>query len=206
MKFPTMPLSVLLCAALSACAGKASDTGAQPDESEVAPEAESPAEEAEEAEAEEEPAKAEPAAEEPAAAQANLLETLRNTPDASRFLEEVEKAGLSKRLTSTDEDVTAIIPTNAAFDNMSKAVAAKMKKPGEASKIIQYHLLPEKMDLNRVMDHGSLPTLLGVFMPVGVVEGTTLEFGGEKAHLVEPNIAASNGMAHTIDQVLLPKK
>ncbi len=204
MKFPTMPLSVLLSVALSACAGKSADTGAQPDESEVAPEVDAPSE-PEEAEAEE-PEAEEPAAEEPAEAQANLLETLRKTPDASRFLEEIEKAGLAKRLESTDEDVTALIPTNAAFDNMSKAVAAKMKKPGEAAQILQFHLLPESMDLNRVMDHGSLPTLLGVFMPVKVVDGTTLEFGDSKAHLVESNIAASNGMAHTIDQVLMPKK
>jgi len=201
MKFPTMPLSVLLCVALSACAGKSADAGAQPDE--VAPEVDVPAEP--EAEAEEPAAEAEePAAEEPAEVQANLLETLRKTPDASRFLEELEKAGLSKRLTSTDENVTAIIPTNAAFDSMPKALAAKMKKPAEASRILQYHLLPETMDLNRVMDHGSLPTLLGVFMSVKVVDGTTLEFGDSKAHLVESNIAASNGMAHTIDQVLTP--
>jgi len=203
MKFPTMPLSILLSVALSACAGKSADASAQPDESEAAPEVDVPAEAEPEAEAEEAEAE-EPAVEEPAAPQANLLETLRKMPEASRFLEELEKAGLANRLTSTDENVTALIPTNAAFDNMPKALAAKMKKPAEASEILQFHLIPETMDLNRVMDHGSLPTFLGEFVPVKVVDGTTLEFGDVKAHLVDSNVAASNGMAHTIDKVLIP--
>ncbi len=206
MKSPQLPLVALLLLALVSCKTTGADTQppvaaetpAADDADAVEPEDES-AEEAEVAEAE-------PAPEPEKAVEGNLLEVLRKTPDASRFLAELEKAGLDKRLTSTDEDTTAIIPTNAAWESMSKAMQKKMKKPAEAAKILKYHLVPEKMDLQRVMDHGELPTLGAAFMPIAVTEGTTLHFGESKANLVEANIPASNGMAHTIDQVLMPRK
>ncbi|HGG57022.1 MAG TPA: fasciclin domain-containing protein [Nannocystis exedens] len=206
MKIPQLPLATLLLLALAAC--KTTGADAQPPvvaETPAADDAE--AVEAEDESAEEpEVAEAEPAPEPEKVVEGNLLEVLRKTPDASRFLAELEKAGLDRRLISTDEDTTAIIPTNAAWDSMSKAMQKKMKKPSEAAKILRYHLIPEKMDLQRVMDHGELPTLGDAFMPIELSEGTTLHFGDSKANLVEANIPASNGMAHTIDQVLMPKK
>lgn len=206
MKFPQLPFAALLLLALVSCKTTGAETQA-PAETPVADDAEAVESEDEDEVAEvAEVAEAEPAPEPEKAASGNLLEVLRKMPDASRFLAELEKAGLHKRLTSTDEDTTAIIPTNAAWESMSKAMQKKMKKPAEAAKILKYHLIPEKMDLQRVMDHGSLPTLGTAFMPIAVTEGTTLHFGDTKANLVEANIPASNGMAHTIDQVLMPKK
>ncbi len=206
MKTPQLPLATLLLLALAACKTTSADTQA-PVAAETPAADEADAVEAEDESADEaEPAEAEPAPEPEKAVEGNLLEVLRKTPDASRFLAELEKAGLHKRLTSTDEDTTAIIPTNAAWDSMSKAMKKKMKRPAEAAKILRYHLVPEKMDLQRVMDHGSLPTLGDAFMPIKITEGTTLHFGDSEANLVEANIPASNGMAHTIDQVLMPNK
>jgi uncharacterized surface protein with fasciclin (FAS1) repeats len=209
MKFVHVPLATLITIALAACAGKSTDGSEAPAEPapEAAPaEAADPGDEAEDGE-DEADAGDEEAAEEPAdeaGPTQNLLEVLKKTPEASRFLAELESAGLAKRLISVDEDTTAIIPSNAAFDNMSKAAQAKLKK--DPAGLLQYHLVPEKMDLERVMDHRGLPTLLGQDLPIRVVEGTTLYVGTEKenARLVESNIAGSNGMAHIIDKVLVP--
>lgn len=200
MTMSTRSLASLLALALAACAGKGSDTPAPAPAPEPAP--------VEAAEPEPEPAEgagdeAEPEPE-PAKAAGNLLETIQKSGQGSKFLEAMDKAGLNKHLTGTEEEVTVILPTDAAWENMPAAIKAKMNKPEEAAKILKYHLLPDKMDLNRVMMHRSLPTLAGPEIPVQVIEGTTLKF--DKANLVEGNIEASNGMVHVIDQVLIPKK
>ncbi|MEZ4385815.1 MAG: fasciclin domain-containing protein [Nannocystaceae bacterium] len=208
MKFVHVSLATLITIALAACAGKSTDGSEAP--AEAAPAEVAPAAPAAEADDDDEDEAADVGEDEAgdddsaAGPSENLLAVIKKTPDASRFLEALESAGLDKRLTSVDEDTTLIIPSNAAFDGMSKAAQAKFKKNPAA--VLQYHMVPEKMDLERVMDHRGLPTLLGQDLPIRVLEGTNLFFGTEKenAKLVESNIAASNGMAHIIDKVLVP--
>ena len=191
------------CALLLGCASKGGDSTppaesapAEPTPSE-APEASEPAE-TPEAEAAEEPAS------EPAPALQNLAETLRKQGNATKFLEAAEAAGVMEYLTGNESEVTLIVPTDEAFASAPKAVTSKLARKEEATKLMKYHILPEKMDLTRVMQHRTLPTLAGPEIPVQVIEGTKLYF--DKANLVTGNIEATNGQIHFIDQVLLPKK
>jgi uncharacterized surface protein with fasciclin (FAS1) repeats len=192
MKFTTAAalISVL---ALAAC--KEAPPPAPPEPAPVKEAAPEPAEPEGEAEPEPEP--------EPAPAiTANLKDTLTKQGGATKFLEAIETAGLGDYLTGRENLVTLIVPTDAAWDAMPKALKAKSAKKEELAKILRYHIVPSKMDLNRVMQHRGLPTVLGPEIPIEVKEGTKLYFG--KANLVTSDIEASNGMAHIIDQVLDP--
>ena len=198
---PTSPsitaTALALALALVACEKKSDPPPTNPEPS--PPVAETPTQ-AEEPEAEPEP-EPEP---EPAPAAANLAEVLKKQGNATKFLEAMETAELGKVLTGGDSPVTLLVPTDEAWENMPKAVKAKIAKKEELVKLLKYHMLPSKMNVDRILQHRTLPTVLGPEIPLEVVEGVTLHI--DKANLVTSNLEASNGIAHVIDQVLYPKK
>ncbi|MEZ4454784.1 MAG: fasciclin domain-containing protein [Nannocystaceae bacterium] len=190
-------------ALLLSCSGKSDTTPPSSGAPDPAPTPSGPSEPAEESEPAEasEPAKA--PEKEPEPAKQNLADTLRAQGNATKFLEACEKAGVMEYLTGTESEVTLIVPTDDAFAK-SKVAASKLARKEEAAKLMKYHMVPENMDLNRVMMHRTLPTLAGPEIPVQVIEGTKLYF--DKANLVSGNIEATNGTIHLIDQVLVPGK
>lgn len=189
------------CALLLGCASKGGDSTPPAESTPSEPTPSAPAEPSEPPESEAAEAAEEPASE-PAPALQNLAETLRKQGNATKFLEAAEAAGVMEYLTGNESEVTLIVPTDDAFARAPKAVTSKLARKEEAAKLMKYHILPEKMDLTRVMQHRTLPTLAGPEIPVQVIEGTKLFF--DKANLVTGNIEATNGQIHFIDQVLLP--
>ena len=141
---------------------------------------------------------------EPAPAASNLAEVLKKQGNATKFLEAVETADLGKYLTGDESAVTLLVPTDEAWEQMPKALRAKIAKKDELAKLLKFHMVPSKMNIDRVLQHRTLPTLLGPEIPLQVVEGVNLRF--DKAGLVTANLDASNGMVHMIDQVLVPTK
>jgi uncharacterized surface protein with fasciclin (FAS1) repeats len=95
---------------------------------------------------------------------------------------------------------TVFAPTDEAFAKLPKGTVESLLKPENKDKltaILTYHVAAGRTEIGRQ----SLKSLQG--SPLNVSPGDYLVVNGVK--VVTPNIAASNGVIHVIDRVLLPK-
>ncbi len=104
---------------------------------------------------------------------------------------------------------TIFAPTDAAFAKLPKGplfdTVGELLKPQNKDKLAELlkdHVVSGKLTLGQALDAGDVATLRGSRIPVKFADGRVL-IG--PAGLLEPEIAASNGVIHVIDQVLLPK-
>ncbi|MDX1460661.1 MAG: fasciclin domain-containing protein [Xanthomonadales bacterium] len=111
---------------------------------------------------------------------------------------------------------TVFAPTDAAFGNLAAVlpalcfndglVAYVLDNPGYIKDVLLYHVAKGSRDAAEVLPADQVRTLNGEFI---TREPFSLEldnpFGvGEATTIVLPNVFASNGVVHAIDQVLLP--
>jgi uncharacterized surface protein with fasciclin (FAS1) repeats len=99
---------------------------------------------------------------------------------------------------------TVFAPTNAAFAKLPKATLAKLLKPENKEmlkKILTYHVIPSKVT-SKMLKSGQ---------QVETVEGSkiTVKIRGKKvminnATVLKADVAASNGVIHSIDTVIMP--
>lgn len=123
---------------------------------------------------------------------------------------------LAGPLSAPDADLTVFAPNDEAFlrlatDLTGERPATEQEALGivagveGVTEIVLYHVVPGATEFTGLVKAKSLTTLLGG--TIGV-QGVNLRDGGDLADpkIVRPasNIAASNGIIHTIDRVLLP--
>ncbi|MGV3531978.1 MAG: fasciclin domain-containing protein [Chthoniobacteraceae bacterium] len=114
----------------------------------------------------------------------------------------VKAAGLAETL-SGDGPFTVFAPTDEAFAKLPKGTMEDLLKPENKEKlagILTYHVVPGKVMAADVKP-GKVKTVNGKEATVKV-DGDTVMIG--KAKVVKTDIAASNGVIHVIDTVLLP--
>jgi len=95
---------------------------------------------------------------------------------------------------------TVFAPTDEAFAKLPKGTVESLLKPEnrkQLTAVLTYHVVPGRIALGKQ----SLGTVEG--SPVVVTAGECLAVNGAK--VTTANIAASNGVIHVIDNVLLPK-
>ena len=104
---------------------------------------------------------------------------------------------------------TVFAPTDAAFAKLPKGPAfdtvGELLKPENKDKLAELlkdHVVSGKVTLGKALDAGEVATVQGSRIPAKFTDGRVL-IG--PAELIEPDIAAANGVIHVIDQVLLPK-
>ncbi len=124
------------------------------------------------------------------------------TPDLSTLVAAVKAAGLVETL-SGKGPYTVFAPTNEAFAALPAGTLDELLKPenkDQLVKVLTYHVVP-----------GTVTSSQLVAGPVTTVEGqdVTIALAGGKAMVndatvVTADIAASNGVVHVIDKVLLP--
>lgn len=133
---------------------------------------------------------------------ANLADSLAQQPALSTFQSLVAKAGLGDTLKSTGP-LTVFAPTNDAFKAVPAATMDDLvKHPEKLKAVLSYHIVAGKM-LAADIKNGDAKTLEGSNVALGKAgDFVTVE----SAAVVTPNLAASNGVVHTIDTVLLPPK
>ena len=105
--------------------------------------------------------------------------------------------------------LTVFAPTDEAFAKLPKGTVEDLLKPANKAKlraILTYHVVPGKYDAARITKAKSksfgLKTAQGSSVPVDLRSG--VKVGG--ATVVKTDIAASNGVIHVIDTVMLPPK
>jgi uncharacterized surface protein with fasciclin (FAS1) repeats len=133
----------------------------------------------------------------------NLAEVVTGSKDHSTLLTAVKAAGLVDALTGKDE-LTVLGPTNAAFEKIDKdTLAAVLKDKEKLTAILTAHVFKGKLMAADVvkLDGKKIKSLQGTEFEVKV-DGKKVTIGG--ATVTTADVAASNGVIHVIDTVLMP--
>ena len=115
----------------------------------------------------------------------------------------LQAAGLVETLKGSGP-FTVFAPTDEAFAKLPAGALEDLLKPENKAKltaVLTYHVGPGKVMASQVTGLDSAKTVNGQLLPVAVKDGV-VTVGGAK--VVKTDIAASNGVIHVIDSVVLP--
>ena len=139
----------------------------------------------------------------------NVVQIAQSNPDFSLLVEAVVAADLVGALSDTSASYTVLAPTNAAFvqvlqeTGMSKAELFANKPL--LTKILTYHVLKGNTPVYQKHVRPGNYTMLSNDTLVITPQGRLLDENGRTTKILKTDIAASNGVVHVIDRVLLPK-
>jgi uncharacterized surface protein with fasciclin (FAS1) repeats len=126
--------------------------------------------------------------------------TIAATPELSTLSSLITKAGLTNTLNGTGS-FTVFAPSNEAFKAVpSKTMDALAANPAQLTEVLTYHVLAAKAMSQDVKD-GPAKTVQGSSVALAKA-GTFVTV--EDAVVQTPDIAASNGVVHIVDRVLIP--
>ena len=136
-----------------------------------------------------------------AQAQSNIVQVAAANPQFTTLVSLVKKAGLAGAL-SGKGPLTVFAPTDAAFAKVPKAtLAALLKDKAKLKSVLLYHVVKGKVTAAQVVKLKSAKTLEGSTVPIKVSGGKVYVDG---AQVVKADVAASNGVIHVINKVLIP--
>ena len=125
------------------------------------------------------------------------------TESAKTLAAAVQAAGLVTTLEGTGP-FTVFAPTDTAFAAIQKDVDNLLKPENKAklANILTYHVVSGKHMAADLKDGAEITTVQGEKLKVSV-KGDKVMIG--EANVTTADVAASNGVVHLIDKVLLPK-
>ncbi len=98
---------------------------------------------------------------------------------------------------------TVFAPTDAAFAKVPKATLdALLADKAKLTQVLTYHVVPGKVMAADVVKMKSAKTVQGSSATIAV-NGSTVKI--DNANVTKTDIAASNGVIHVIDTVIMPK-
>ena len=129
----------------------------------------------------------------------NIVQNAVNSKDHTTLVAAVKAAGLVDTLQGPGP-FTVFAPTDEAFAKVPKAqLDALLKDKAALTKVLTYHVVPGKV-MAADVKAGKVKTVEGSELTVSTTGGVKVD----KANVVKTDIAASNGVIHVIDAVLLP--
>lgn len=137
------------------------------------------------------------------AAKQDIVDIAAGNEDFSTLVAAVKAAGLVETLKG-EGPFTVFAPTNAAFAALPEGTVEGLLKPENKEKlvaILTYHVVAGKV-MAADVKAGEVPTVQGGKATVAITDGKVTIDG---ANVVKTDIAASNGVIHVIDKVILPK-
>ena len=135
-------------------------------------------------------------------APATIVNTAAATPSLSTLNRLITDAGLADTLNSSGP-YTVFAPTDDAFKAVpAKTLDALSHDKEQLKAVLMYHVLPGKT-LAADIQPGKLKTAQGADITVAKAGGFVTV---EDAVVTQADVAASNGVVHVIDRVLLPPK
>jgi uncharacterized surface protein with fasciclin (FAS1) repeats len=132
---------------------------------------------------------------------ADIVDTAVAAGSFNTLITAVKAAGLVKTLKGK-RPYTVFAPNDAAFAKLPPGtVESLLKNKAKLATILKYHVVPGRVKAADVAGK-SLQVKTAAGLPMNV-DGT---FGVRvnDAHVIQPDIEASNGVIHVIDTVLLP--
>jgi uncharacterized surface protein with fasciclin (FAS1) repeats len=142
----------------------------------------------------------------PAATQ-NIVQIAAGSSDFSTLVAAVKAAGLVDTLSGTGP-FTVFAPTNEAFAALPAGTLDSLLKPenkATLTSILTYHVISGSLFAKDVLA-GSVMTVNGAKFTVSIDNGSVFitDGKGNKAKIIKTDIAATNGVIHVINAVLLP--
>ncbi len=129
-----------------------------------------------------------------------ISETAAATPQLSTLTKLLNDAGLTETLKGPGP-YTVFAPTDDAFKAVpAKTLDALAKDKALLISVLTYHVLPGAVTSAAVVN-GPVKTVQGA--PVAIYKSGTF-VTVEEAVITTPDIAASNGVVHIVDKVLMP--
>jgi uncharacterized surface protein with fasciclin (FAS1) repeats len=138
----------------------------------------------------------------PAATPKNIVQTAVAAGQFKTLASLLKKAGLAGTLQGRGP-FTVFAPTDAAFAKVPKATLAALGKDrAKLRAVLLYHVVKGKVTAKQVVKLRSAKTLNGQSVQIRV-RGGKVAVGG--ATVTSADVAASNGVVHVINKVLIPR-
>ena len=128
----------------------------------------------------------------------NIVEVASEAGIFNTLVAAVQAAGLVETL-SGDGPFTVFAPTDEAFDKLGDSKVEDLLLPENRDKLIAiltFHVVPGQIEASDLLSTSRARTINGTQLPVGLRIG--------EARIIKPDIEASNGIIHVIDEVLIP--
>ena len=138
-----------------------------------------------------------------AAAEKDIVDTAVAAGKFKTLAAALQAAGLVETLKGSGP-FTVFAPTDDAFAKLPEGTVASLLKPENKEKlkgILTYHVAAAKAMSSDLSDGQDVKTVNGKSVKVSI-DGKTVMVGDAK--VVKADIAASNGVIHVIDTVLMP--
>lgn len=147
----------------------------------------------------------------------NIVEVASANDNFSTLVAAVTAANLGETL-SGDGPFTVFAPTNDAFAKLPAGTVDMLLKPENIDKlksILTYHVISGKFDAATVIDaikannnKYTVTTVQGAKIDLSLKDDKVMltDATGAMATVVMPDVAASNGIIHAIDAVVMPSK
>ena len=138
----------------------------------------------------------------PASAKKDIVDTAVAAGNFDTLAALLKQAGLVKTLKGKGP-YTVFAPTDKAFSKVPKATLdALAKDKAKLRSVLLYHVAKGKLTASKVVKRSSIKTLNGQRVRVRVRDGKVFVGG---ARVITPDVAASNGVIHVINKVLIPR-
>ena len=136
--------------------------------------------------------------------QSDIIDTAVGAGSFKTLAAALDAAGLIGALKG-DGPFTVFAPTDAAFAKLPAGTVERLLRPenrDQLTAILTYHVVPGRVEAAQVVDLDTATTLNGQRIDIEVSEGAVLVDG---ARVVQTDVAASNGVIHVIDSVIIPE-
>ena len=133
----------------------------------------------------------------------DIVDTAAGAGAFGTLLAAAEAAGLVDTLKG-DGPFTVFAPTDDAFAALPEGTVETLLKPENKDQlvaILTYHVVPGKVMSTDLQDDMEAPTVQGSTVTIDLDNGVMVE----EANVTQADIAASNGVIHVIDKVILPE-
>lgn len=146
----------------------------------------------------------------------NIVEVASGNDAFSTLVAAVVAAGLAETL-SGEGPFTVFAPTNDAFAKLPEGTVETLLKPESKESltgILTYHVVSGKYEASAVIDaitnnngEFTVPTVQGGDITLSLEDGKVMlkDANGGMSTVVIADVAASNGVIHAIDTVVMPK-
>lgn len=137
-------------------------------------------------------------------AEKNIVEIAAGNPDFETLVAAIKAAGLAETL-SGKGPFTVFAPTDEAFAKLPAGTVESLLKPENKDKLIAiltYHVVSGKVKAADVVKLDTATTVNGKSADI-TVKGSSVKI--DAANVTATDIAASNGVIHVIDSVIIPE-
>lgn len=134
----------------------------------------------------------------------DIVDTAREAGQFETLVAAIEAAGLVATLQG-EGPFTVFAPTDEAFAALPEGTVETLLMPenqAQLQALLTYHVVPGSVMAEQAMTLDSATTVQGQELTITTGDGTLMI---DEASVIQADIAASNGVIHVIDAVLMPE-